>query len=80
VGKAKGKPRAWEVVSCAALVFLLCSSYAPLVLPPRLRRPCGVFTAPLPYLDSAGSSAIQMESHFQGDEFGTELGIVKVEL
>jgi hypothetical protein len=50
------------------------------VLPSGLRRLCGVFAAPLPYLDSAGSSAIQMESHFQGDEFGTELGIVKVEL
>jgi hypothetical protein len=50
------------------------------VLPSGLRRLCGVFTAPLPYLDSAGSSAIQMESHFQGDEFGKELEMVKVEL
>jgi hypothetical protein len=80
VGKAKGKPRAWEVVSCAALVFLLCSSCVPLVLPPGLRRLCGVFTTPLPYLDSAGSSTIQMEPHFQGDEFGKELGMVKGEL
>ena len=60
--QAKCKPRDWDVVSCVPLVLLLCSSCAPLVLPPGFRRPCGVSTAALPGLDRDGLAVIQLKS------------------
>jgi hypothetical protein len=55
-------PGAWEVPSCTALVYLLFSSYSPLVLrwaPP----PCGRrSTERLPVIDSSGGRVIQRKS------------------